>query len=180
MIRSNQLSHLSFLLITSCLLVILSGCGQSPEEHEPVALDAPVCELEPELCEESCAGCPDQEVCFKQNGNCVAAGLEFNDNGDGNVDIFTPGCHQEYPVGQCPNNPKFFSGDACGRNQPNNLIEWTDSNCHGPSGDRSTFDCNAECLRLGLGNGTCMVVADACGAGNDSAVCKCDIAPPVP
>ena len=185
MINLSNRVFLMHVILSVISVVLLTACDPSAQDKgdlsiDPVALDASVCTLEPELCEETCAKCPDKEACFKQNGFCVAFGLEFNDTGDANIDIFTPGCHQKYPAGQCPNNPAFFLGDVCGRNQPNNLIEWTDSACHGPSGDRSTFDCNVECLRRGLGNGSCMAVANACGVGKNSAVCKCDIAPPTP
>lgn len=176
--RSRRLWRNHPIRLLLLALPLLGACAAPPPA--PVALDAGVCDLEPALCEKWCAGCPDKKSCIASGGECVAAGLRFNDTGDQGADIWTPGCHQEYTDAQCTVGQTFFLGDVCGQADPDHLIEWTRSTCHGAIGDRQTYDCDAECRRAQRGGGTCASSANACGAGMASAYCKCDLPPPSP
>jgi len=162
-----------FLLFITLLMVSCST-GKKPEvvRPEPIARGGEVCKLDPAGCETACARCADKAACLANGGECKAGDLWFNDTGDIGPDIWTPGCHYEYPNPQCIDGT-FFLGDVCSDKNPVVLIEWTVSTCHPPQGDREAYDCDKECLRAQRGHGTCAVVPKACST-KPSAFCRCE------
>ena len=164
----------SLLIALAALLMVSCSKAQRPEppKPEPIARGAEVCKLDPGACEISCSACADKAACFANGGECKTEGVWFNDTGDIGPDIWTPGCHFEYPTPECVNGA-FFLGDQCSETNPKVLIEWTVSPCHPPSGDRESYDCDKECLRVQRGNGTCVKVPNTC-SGKPSAFCRCD------
>jgi hypothetical protein len=158
-------------------VLLLAGCfSKQPKLSDlpaPIALTEDVCSREPELCTESCKSCKDKQGCLLKNGECGSGKLYFDDRNDVGADIWTPGCHYEYTNPACSKKQTFFLGDVCGNKNPNEIIEWTVSTCHGQLGDRKIFDCDKECKRNDLGGGTCVELPDVCN-GNPSAACKCD------
>lgn len=169
------------LLFLICLCVASAACRTAPAgaaQPVPLATGAAVCEAEPEICARLCARCPDREGCLARGGECALAAVSFNDTGDVNADVFTPGCHWEYTDANCTQGQQFFSVDECG-SDPKVLYEWTLSACHGPTGDTATYDCDVECRRVGRGGGRC-AWKDAVCAGRRSAYCQCDVPPPPP
>lgn len=169
---------MKFLLVPLGALLMVActpATQQKPARPEPIARGAEICKLDPAACEESCARCPDKAACFANAGECKANELHFNDTGDIAADIWTPGCHFEYPNAQCVNGA-FFLGDVCSDGN-RVLIEWTVSVCHPPQGDREAYDCDKECLRAQRGRGTCAVVPNACST-KPSAFCRCELPGP--
>lgn len=166
------------------LLLLIACSHRSPVESvpiEPLAEGGLICELEPGLCEQRCADCPDQTACFAAGGHCQAANVSYDDKGDVAGDVFDPGCHYIYEGNAaCQGDPKRFSQDDCGIQNPDLILEWTISACHGPTGDLSLFDCDKICRQLGAGGGTCKTVANACAQGWNSAQCECDRPVPGP
>lgn len=164
----------TLLISLAALLMVSCSTRQKPEpvKPEPIARGAEVCKLDPAACERSCARCADQSACFANGGECTSVGGHYNDTGDIGADIWTPGCHFEYPSSECVDGT-IFLGDDCSTANPKVLIEWTLSTCHPPSGDSEAYDCDKECLRAQRGNGTCVAVPNAC-SGTPSAFCRCD------
>ena len=164
------------ILVSLFATLLMVSCTARPRPAavtpEPIARGAGVCKLDPAACEESCARCADKSACFANGGECKLGDLWFNDTGDIAADIWTPGCHYEYPNQQCVDGT-FFVGDVCSKKDPNVLIEWTLSTCHPPNGDREAYDCDKECLRVERGHGTCAVVPNACST-KPSAFCRCE------
>ena len=181
-------NHLKYCVLLM-LLLLMSACDTQQENDspidesaitlEPVATGALICELEPALCEQRCSDCDDPEACFAAGGACKQANFSYNDTGDNGIDVFTPGCHYLYPNSNaCQGTGQRFSEDSCGIQNVNLILEWDLSTCHGPTGDLNIYDCDKICRQLGRGGGTCKTVANACGAGWDSARCECDQPPP--
>jgi hypothetical protein len=165
---------MKILLLSLCSLLMVSCTRRAaePVKPEPIARGAEVCRLDPASCEATCASCADKAACFANGGECKAGEIWFNDTGDIAADIWTPGCHYEYPNQQCVSGT-FFLGDVCSSKSPVVLIEWTVSVCHPPQGDREAYDCDKECLRVQRGHGTCVVIPNAC-ANKPSAFCRCE------
>lgn len=136
--------------------------GIRPQAHAPLDLHA----------SKEAVKCGDRAECAPgvpcRAGVCATTYyIDDTDNAD---DPFSAGCHWQFTDAACTLNKAFYKGDYC--TDGTHLEEYTNPQCH-TDPDRKSYDCDAECKKLGKIAGECVVVENACGDGNNSARCRC-------
>ena len=162
------------LTVTTLLCLLGGGVGCRKHDARPSSAH-PVhqaCTLDRARCERLCQGCDDRDDCFYRGGECLrrkGAVVFKKDDNDSGDDVFSGGCHYECSDSACTQSATFLAGDACLDGVK--IAEWTQSRCHDSC--LSVYDCDGECKRRGKPGGQCSTLADFCGLGRTSAICRC-------